>query len=43
MTEITAFCFRHKKEEEVVKMVINNDGVTITLVCGYTMRKIFEV
>lgn len=42
MTYITAFCSRCKKEEEVASMVINNDGVTMTLACGYVMRKIFD-
>lgn len=42
LPDITTFCFRCKKDEEVISMVINNDGVTMTLACGYTMRKVLD-
>jgi hypothetical protein len=42
MTHITAFCSRCKKEEEVVSMDIDDKGISMKLVCGYTVRKVFD-
>lgn len=42
MTYITAFCSRCNKEEEVARMVIDDDGISMKLVCGYTVRKVFD-
>ena len=42
MTNIIAFCYRCKKNEEVTDLEIRTDGVVFTLKCGYTMRKFWR-
>jgi hypothetical protein len=42
MTHITAFCSRCEKKEEVVSMDIDDKGISMKLVCGYTVREEFR-
>jgi|LGOV01.1.fsa_nt_gb hypothetical protein len=42
MTKITTFCFKHKRKERVTEIEVVDDGIYMTLECGYKMRKFWK-